>query len=73
MRAQVQMKKFPEFITTDADRVAEVPDPSMAGFVFEGEEDVQIVFWQCENGGESAEHVHDFWECLTLFRYRRYP
>jgi quercetin dioxygenase-like cupin family protein len=56
------MKKFPDFITNDADRVANVPDPSMAGFVFEGDDDVQIVFWQCENGGGCEEHVHDFWE-----------
>jgi hypothetical protein len=54
------MKNFPDFITNYADRVANVPDPSMAGFVFEGEEDVQIVLWQCENGGGCEEHVHDF-------------
>ena len=60
------MQKFPAFIANDADRVAEVPDPSMQGFVFEGEDDVQIVFWQCENGGECAEHFHDFWEYAVV-------
>ena len=50
-----------------ADQVAQVPDPSMQGVVFEGAEGTQIVFWECERGGESPEHVHDFWEyCVVL-------
>lgn len=61
------MKKFPQFITQPADGVANVPDPAMQGFVFEGAEGSQIVFWQCEKGGESLEHVHDFWEyCVVV-------
>jgi len=60
------MKKFPEFVMQPADGVANVPDPSMKGVVFEGTEGTQIVFWQCEEGGESAEHVHEFWEYAVV-------
>jgi quercetin dioxygenase-like cupin family protein len=56
------MKKFPEFFTTPANRVAHVPDPSMEGFVFDGKDSRQIVFWQTEKGGVQPEQVHDFWE-----------
>lgn len=56
------MKKFPAFFTTSANRVATPPDAAMEGFVFEGTDGVQIVFWQCEEGGDQPEQVHDFWE-----------
>jgi quercetin dioxygenase-like cupin family protein len=56
------MKKFPSFVTTPANQVANVPDPSMQGYVFEGQDGLQIVFWQTENGGVQPEQVHDFWE-----------
>lgn len=60
------MKKFPEFIMKPSDRVANVPDPSMKGVVFEGVEGTQIVFWECEEGGESPEHSHEFWEYAVV-------
>jgi len=64
---QEPMKEFPEFILQPANRVASAPDASMQGFVFEGAEGTQIVFWRCQKGGEVAEHVHDFWEyCLVV-------
>ena len=56
------MKKFPSFLTTRSNQVANVPDPSMQGHVFEGKGGIQIVFWQSENGGVQPEQVHDFWE-----------
>jgi len=56
------MKPFPDFVTHEANRVAQTPDPSVQGFVFNGEKDVQIVFWQCKKGGKSPRHSHDFWE-----------
>ena len=60
------MKKFPPFVTSGANAVAGSHDPSVAGFVFDGADDVQIIFWQCEKGGESADHVHDFWEWAVV-------
>jgi quercetin dioxygenase-like cupin family protein len=56
------MNTFPDFVAAKVNQVAHVPDPSMQGYVFEGMDGVQIVFWQCENGGEQPEQVHDFWE-----------
>ncbi len=56
------MKKFPDFFTSAANRVASPPDNAMQGYVFEGRDDVQIVFWQCAEGGEQPPQVHDFWE-----------
>lgn len=61
------MKQFPEFMRTEANRAADVPDPSMEGLVFEGADDIQIVFWTCKEGGTQPEHAHDFWEyCLVV-------
>jgi GT2 family glycosyltransferase len=37
------VKRFPEFFTTDADRVKTAPDAAMVGHVFEGGGGVQIV------------------------------
>jgi quercetin dioxygenase-like cupin family protein len=56
------MKKFPEFLAAAANRVKGAPDAAMAGFLFEGADGVQIVFWQCAQGGTQPEQVHDFWE-----------
>ena len=61
-RGNVGMKPFPSFFTTDADRVKLAPDANMQGFVFDGSGGVQIVFWQCPDGGVQPEQVHDFWE-----------
>ena len=55
------MKRYPDFITTKPNTVAGA-SPGMLGHVFEGIDGVQIVFWQCENGGVQSEHAHDFWE-----------
>jgi quercetin dioxygenase-like cupin family protein len=56
------MKEFPDFIMHPVDRVANVPDPGMVGAVFEGAKGTQIVFWECQAGGESPEHFHEYWE-----------
>jgi quercetin dioxygenase-like cupin family protein len=56
------MKPFPDFVTTASNRVGGAPDSAMKGYVFEGRDDVQIVFWQCKEGGVQPEQVHDFWE-----------
>ena len=56
------MKKFPDFVMSAVNRVDAGPNPDMAGSLFEGADEVQVVFWQSEAGGEQPEHVHDFWE-----------
>lgn len=56
------MKNFPEFIKAECNQVSNIPDPSMKGYVFDGVDDVQIVFWECEKGGTAPTHTHNFWE-----------
>jgi quercetin dioxygenase-like cupin family protein len=57
------MKVFPEFVTRAANKVPnKSPDSKMAGYLFEGKDDTQIVFWQCLEGGVQEEHSHTFWE-----------
>ncbi len=56
------MNSFPDFMKTPKNQVADTPDDTMAGFAFDGSDDVQIVFWECEKGGTQPEQVHDFWE-----------
>jgi len=58
------MKKFPEFFCNTANRVHpdDAPGEGMEGFVFEGADGVQIVFWQSEKGGTVPPHSHDYWE-----------
>ena len=56
------MKSFPSFVMSPANRVTGSPDSHMHGCLFKGNDHAQVVFWQCEEGGEQAEQVHDFWE-----------
>ncbi|MBN1808194.1 MAG: AraC family ligand binding domain-containing protein [Planctomycetes bacterium] len=58
------MKRFPEFMCTEANLISDEAQggAGMEGYLFEGADDVQVVFWQNEEGGESPEAVHDFWE-----------
>jgi quercetin dioxygenase-like cupin family protein len=57
------MKKFPEFVTRLCNKVPNKnPDSKMEGFLFEGRDDTQIIFWQCKEGGIQEEHSHTFWE-----------
>ena len=58
------MKKFPEFLSSGANRITDDDQAKagMDGYLFEGADNVQVVFWQNEQGGESPPAVHDFWE-----------
>jgi len=56
------VNRFPAFFTNPANQVKTPPDAGMTGHVFEGADGVQIVFWQCVEGGVQPEQVHDFWE-----------
>ncbi len=60
------MKKFPEFIRNEKNRVPDAPE-GMEGFVFDGADGSQIVLWENRSGGSVELHQHDFWEyCLVL-------
>jgi len=61
------MKQWPEFVRSEANRVAGAPDPGMAGYVFDGADGTQVVFWSAKEATTAPEHVHDFWEyCLVV-------
>lgn len=56
------MNHFPTFACTEENQVAKSPDETVKGFLFKGQDESQIVFWECEDGGTVEEHSHDFWE-----------
>ena len=56
------MNSFPEFMKKPVDAVAGSPSQALQGFLFQGQEGVQIVFWETAEGGVQPEHAHDFWE-----------
>lgn len=63
-----KLNGFPEFTKSKANRVF-VDDKSgeLEGYVFDGADDSQVVFWSCPDGGKSARHVHDYDEyCLVV-------
>ena len=55
------MKHFPDFVRNPANEVADAPE-GMKGYLFEGADGTQVVFWENVAGGESPMHSHDFWE-----------
>ena len=55
------MGTFPAFLKSAPNAVLiEDPETGMEGYVFEGADGSQIVFWTCEKGGVSRTHVHDY-------------
>jgi len=77
------MDDFPGFMKRTANRIATSSQatPGVEGYVFDGAEGSQMVFWTCREAAVSAPHVHDFDEylmvvqgCYTLvFGNRRVP
>jgi len=62
------MKDFPEFMKHPANRIASKAQytPGIEGYVFDGADGSQIAFWTNPNGGESAEHVHEYDEYFVV-------
>jgi len=62
------MKDFPEFMKHPANRIASKTQYTLGieGYVFDGAEGSQIAFWTNNNGGESAEHVHEYDEYFVV-------
>src|SRR5215469_717104 len=77
------MDDFPGFMKRTANRIATSSQatPGVEGYVFDGAEGSQMVFWTCREAAVSSPHVHDFDEylmvvqgCYTLvFGNRRVP
>jgi len=55
------MKQFPEFLRNHLNRVAtDSSAGGMEGYLYEGADGSQIVFWTCPEGGSSPLHKHDY-------------
>jgi quercetin dioxygenase-like cupin family protein len=55
------MKHFPDFFKNPKNKVPDAPE-GMEGFLFEGADGCQVVFWENVSGGTVPVHKHDFWE-----------
>jgi mannose-6-phosphate isomerase-like protein (cupin superfamily) len=61
------MKHFPDFMKDPANAVANhSQSPGVMGYVFDGIDGSQMVFWECHNDGISAEHTHDYDEYMLV-------
>jgi quercetin dioxygenase-like cupin family protein len=70
------MKEFPHFMKQPANLIvtSSQATPGVEGYVFDGADGSQMVFWTCSETTPSTPHVHDFDEymivvegCYTLF------
>ena len=62
------MKDFPEFMKQPANRIASQNQytPGIEGYVFDGVDGSQMAFWTNQEGGKSAEHVHEYDEYFVV-------
>ena len=55
------MRRFPDFMRRASDAVkSDGRSGGTSGHVFDGASGTQIVIWECEHGGKSEMHTHDF-------------
>jgi quercetin dioxygenase-like cupin family protein len=62
------MDSFPEFMRNPANRIARSNQstPGVEGYLFDGADHSQMVFWTCTQTATSAEHVHEFDEYMLV-------
>ncbi|MCF7688709.1 MAG: cupin domain-containing protein [Cephaloticoccus sp.] len=61
------MKEFPAFMRQAPNAVAGSNlSEALEGYVFEGRDGTQIVLWQCQEGGTSPTHSHEYDEYAVL-------
>ncbi len=62
------MADFPEFLRNPANAVlSDEQAGGIKGYVYEGADGSQVVFWQSADGGASPPHTHDFDEyCIVV-------
>lgn len=61
------MKEFPAFMRHPANAVLSAgPSSALEGFLFEGRDGSQLVLWQCQAGGRSETHSHDYDEYAVV-------
>lgn len=64
----VVLKTFPDFIRHPANRIARSAQatPGVEGYVYDGADETQMAFWTCSEDACSAEHSHDYDDCILV-------
>ncbi len=62
------MKDFPEFIKNPKNRVATTGQntPGVEGYVFDGADGTQVVYWTYSKAGQLPAHVRDYDQYLVV-------
>jgi len=61
------MKDFPEFMRGSENLIAEgSPSSGINGWVYDGADGKQVIYWSCGIDGVSEEHEHDFDEYFIV-------
>jgi len=62
------MDQFPAFMKNAANRIAPSnhATPGVEGYVFDGANDLQMVFWTCSETASSSPHTHEFDEYMVV-------
>ena len=63
------MNEFPQFMRNPVNAISSISQSKgVEGYVFEGADGSQMAFWQCNENGDSAEHLHDFDEYFVVIQ-----
>ena len=62
------MDEFPEFMRNPANKIAATSQfvQGIQGYVFDGADGSQIAIWTNPEGGDSAEHTHEYDEYMVV-------
>lgn len=61
------MNHFPEFMKNSLNAISESSQSEgIEGYVFDGADGSQMIFWECNIDGVSAEHAHEYDEYFTV-------
>jgi quercetin dioxygenase-like cupin family protein len=62
------MDNFPEFMRQTCNRISSKDKytPGIEGYVYDGIDGGQITIWTSINGGEAAEHIHEYDEYIVV-------
>lgn len=62
------MHNFPQFMKSSANRIATSSQatPGVEGYVFDGADGSQMIFWECHETATATPHVHDFDEYMIV-------
>jgi quercetin dioxygenase-like cupin family protein len=64
-----KMNHFPDFMKHPANLISSQSQFSRSkieGYIFDGSDGSQMAFWECHEGGSSAEHTHEYAEYFIV-------